>query len=63
MEIKTTLRVTKNQGKSSSQEVYEFEQRISQDDQQAFATNGCHCAHSANQEDEEKKKVTISLEC
>ena len=59
--VKTTFRVIKNQGKTSALEVYEIEQRISQD-QQAFARNSCQCAHSANQDNNGKKKITVALE-
>lgn len=61
--VTAKFRVTKNKGKSPAKEVYEVEAKISQDDQQAFAGNSCHCTHSANQDDNEPKKVTISLEC
>jgi hypothetical protein len=60
--VKTTLRVTKIKGKASALEVYEIEQRISQGGQQAVAANGCHCAHSANQDNNGKKKITVALE-
>lgn len=60
--VKTTLRVTKNKGKASALEVYEIEQRISQDDQQAVANNSCHCAHSANHVNNGKKKITVAVE-
>ena len=59
--VKTTLRVTKNKGKTTALEVYEIEQRISQD-QQAFAGNGCPCAYAANQDNNGKKKITVALE-
>lgn len=59
--VKTTFRVTRNKGKTRAQEVYEFEQRISEDDH-AFTTNSKRYEPSANQ-DEEKRTVTISLEC
>ena len=43
-------------------ELYEIEQRISQDDQPGFTGNSCHCAHSANQDNNGKKKITVALE-
>lgn len=60
--VKTTFRVTRNKGKTRAQEVYEFEQRISEDDHEAFTTNSKRYEPSANQ-DEGKRQVTISLEC
>lgn len=61
--VKATFRVTTNKGKEPAQDVFEIEHTISQDDQKGFAANSCHCAPSANQGGEEKRKVTISLEC
>jgi hypothetical protein len=60
--VKTTFRFTKNKGNTAAPEVYEIEQMISQDNQQAFAGNSCHCAHSANKDDNGKKKITVDLE-
>lgn len=60
--VKTTFRVTRNKGKTRAQEVYEFEQRICEDDHEAFTTNSKRYEPAAKQE-EEKKKVTIWLEC
>jgi hypothetical protein len=59
--VKTTFRFTKNKGKTTALEVYEIEQRISQD-QPGFAANSCHCAHSANQDNNRDKKITVALE-
>jgi hypothetical protein len=61
--VRTRVRVTTNKGNSCAQEVYEFEQRISQEDQQSCTANRCHCAASGNQDDDKQRKVTISLEC
>ena len=60
--VKTTLRVTKNKGKASALEMYEIEHRISQHDQQAVAGNSCHSAHSANHDNNGKKKITVAFE-
>ena len=59
--VRTTFRFTKNKGKTTALEVYEIEQRISQD-QPALASNSCHCAHSANQDNNREKKITVALE-
>jgi hypothetical protein len=59
--VKTTFRITKNKGKTAAMELYEIEQRISQD-QPVFAGNSCHCAPSANHDNNGKKKITVALE-
>jgi hypothetical protein len=53
--FKAKVQVTETKGKTSTHKVFEIEQRVSQDEQPAFAAGACHCA-TAHKEDNEPKK-------